>query len=641
MNDAIISGGASTERQAEAMNQLTQAYKKGKFDFREWLTLAEVMPGQLEQISTAMGYVDSTKLYEAIQKGKVSMDQFLDAAVRLDKEGAPGIVSFQEQVKVSSDSLGTSLTNVTNRIKKGFASMLQGLDELASGTSFGSLGGMINAFSSSIGKFLSNIGSSLKNSKSAKKLIEDIGNALTKLQQKAENLSPEQVDKLVNAFITLAKAGPALLIFGKVFSIIGGGIIKIGGLVEAFGSFKTALTGGTKGVKALKIALTALKGPVGIAIAIITAVIAALVILYNKSETFRNAVNEAFSSIKAALMSAWETIKPALMELWNALQQLWVAIQPIAQFLISVLGVAIKLLAKALAQIIPIIAKIITLTVQMATKTLTNVINVVTKIVIFFSKTLPEAFSKLVNKIKEFVTNAINFFKNFPYNMGVLIGKAIGHLINFGTKAINFVKTKIPQIVNNIVNWFKQLPGRIWNALLSALGRMSQWISSMKQKASAGTSSVVEKIKNGFRNLPSKMLSIGLNIVKGLWNGIKNAGGWIKQKVGEFARGILDSMKQSLGIQSPSKLFRDEVGKYIALGVGEGFTDNIAKVYKQMKTAVDFETQKLSANLSTTASFNKSIIANININGDVEMDKTKVGRLVAPTVSKTLRTAGA
>lgn len=75
--------------------------------------------------------------------------------------------------------------------------------------------------------------------------------------------------------------------------------------------------------------------------------------------------------------------------------------------------------------------------------------------------------------------------------------------------------------------------------------------------------------------------------------------------------------------------------------MGEGFSDNISKVYKQMKTAVDFQTQKLSANLSTTASFNRVITANINVTGDTYMDGTKVGRMTAPTVSKTLRIGGA
>jgi len=640
MNDAIVAGNAPAEQQKSAIEQLTQAYSKGKFDMMEWRTLMMAMPGQLKQVATAMGYVNTDDLYNALQKGKISMDTFMNAIVKLDTEGGKGIKSFQEQAKNSTDSIGTALTNVSNRFKKGFATILEGLDEMAKGTQFGSIAGMINNFSTSIKNFLDKIGKSLKNSESAKNFIESMGNALAKLQEKVDNLSPEQVDKIVNAFITLAKAGPALLIFGKVFSIIGGGITKIGGLVETFGKLSPALAGGAKGATILKGAMAALTGPVGIVIAIITAVIAILVVLYKKSEIFRNAVNEAFASIKSALMSTWETIKPALEELWNALQELWVAIQPVAKFLINVLGVAIKIIAKLLAQIIPVIAKIIVLVIQVSTKILTVIINVVTKIITFFTKTIPDAFNNLINKIKEFVTNAINFFKNFPYNMGVLIGKAIGHLINFGIRAMNFVKTKIPQIVNGIVNWFKQLPSKIWNALVATIQRFIQWLSNMKSKASSGASSVSNSITNGFKSLPSRMLSIGKNIVQGLWNGIKNAGPWIRQKVGEFARGILDGMKQSLGIQSPSKLFRDEVGKYIAMGVGEGFTDNIAKVYRQMKTAVDFETQKLSANLSTTASFNKSIVANINIVGDVDLDGNKVGRLLTPSISRTLRTAG-
>lgn len=60
-----------------------------------------------------------------------------------------------------------------------------------------------------------------------------------------------------------------------------------------------------------------------------------------------------------------------------------------------------------------------------------------------------------------------------------------------------------------------------------------------------------------------------------------------------------------------------------------------------MKTAVDFQTQKLSTKLSTTASINKMLTATINVNGDISMDSTKVGRIVAPVVTRTFRTGGA
>ena len=80
----------------------------------------------------------------------------------------------------------------------------------------------------------------------------------------------------------------------------------------------------------------------------------------------------------------------------------------------------------------------------------------------------------------------------------------------------------------------------------------------------------------------------------------------------------------------------------MALGIGEGFDDNLKKVFNQMKTAVDFETQKLNANLSATATNNKVLTANITMNKpDIYMDSTKVARVVTPAVSRTLRGAGA
>lgn len=117
--------------------------------------------------------------------------------------------------------------------------------------------------------------------------------------------------------------------------------------------------------------------------------------------------------------------------------------------------------------------------------------------------------------------------------------------------------------------------------------------------------------------------------------------GWVTDKVKGFATNILNNMKKALGIHSPSRVFRDQVGKFIALGVGEGFSDNIKDVFNDMKTAVDFQTQKLSANLSTTATMNRTMTVNMNVQGDTYMDSERVGRMVTPIVSKTIQTGGA
>ncbi len=96
----------------------------------------------------------------------------------------------------------------------------------------------------------------------------------------------------------------------------------------------------------------------------------------------------------------------------------------------------------------------------------------------------------------------------------------------------------------------------------------------MKNKAVSGVKNVANAVVNGFKSLPNKMLNTGKNIVEGIWNGIKNAKNWIIGKVKDFAKGILDGMKSALGIHSPSRVFRDEIGKYISQGIGVGITEN-------------------------------------------------------------------
>lgn len=184
--------------------------------------------------------------------------------------------------------------------------------------------------------------------------------------------------------------------------------------------------------------------------------------------------------------------------------------------------------------------------------------------------------------------------------------------------------------------------GRIWTWLQNTINNVINWGRDLANKGKTAALDLVNNIINTITELPGKVLDIGRNIIEGLWNGITGAGSWLKNKISNFASGIIDGFKSAFGIHSPSKVFNQEIGKYLALGLGEGFNNNIAKVYKQMKTAVDFETQKLSASLSTTANVNRSLNANITVEGsDIYMDSTKVGRAVTPVISKTLRGAGA
>lgn len=179
-----------------------------------------------------------------------------------------------------------------------------------------------------------------------------------------------------------------------------------------------------------------------------------------------------------------------------------------------------------------------------------------------------------INKISETVTNVVTKAKELPGKIKNAIQSAISRVKEWGSNVATAAKDKITDMVNKVVTTAKTLPSKIYNAIKNAITKVGEWCNSMKSKAVTGIKNVVTAITDGFKSLPEKVKTIGKNIVEGIWNGIKNATAWIKEKVGEFAKGILDGMKESLGIHSPSRVFRDQVGKYIAQGVGAGITEN-------------------------------------------------------------------
>lgn len=96
---------------------------------------------------------------------------------------------------------------------------------------------------------------------------------------------------------------------------------------------------------------------------------------------------------------------------------------------------------------------------------------------------------------------------------------------------------------------------------------------------------IIAAIIEGLGKAVVSVVEIGKNIVRGIWEGIKSLGSWIKDKVSGFFSGIVDGVKNFLGIKSPSTVF-EGIGGNKALGIGEGFDKAMAKVADDMQNAV-------------------------------------------------------
>lgn len=84
-----------------------------------------------------------------------------------------------------------------------------------------------------------------------------------------------------------------------------------------------------------------------------------------------------------------------------------------------------------------------------------------------------------------------------------------------------------------------------------------------------------------------RLKDAGKQLITGLWEGIKDAGEWLWEKISGLFDGIMSKIKKFFGIESPSKVFRDQIGKNLALGIGEGFADEMDEVNAEMADAVD------------------------------------------------------
>lgn len=260
----------------------------------------------------------------------------------------------------------------------------------------------------------------------------------------------------------------------------------------------------------------------------------------------------------------------------------------------------------------------------------------------FFSETLPNALNDCVENVKQWFNNIVEWIRKIPGKFKEFLDSALSKVGSWATDLMEKGRTAAFNFFDKIVSGIKELPSKVKEKIDQVLKDIGQWGSD-----------IVDKIKE----LPGEMLSIGKDLVEGLWDGIKSAKDWLWEKLTGFGNGITQKLKSMFGISSPSKLFRDEIGKYLAEGIGVGFSQEMDKVSNEMQAAIphdfDISTNLKSGSVSglgnlsyndlmqasgsplTGMSFNDLVSAfKEALTGvDVELDDQQVGRFVRKTVT--------
>lgn len=206
----------------------------------------------------------------------------------------------------------------------------------------------------------------------------------------------------------------------------------------------------------------------------------------------------------------------------------------------------------------------------------TACVNIFTSIGKFISDT----WDKIVKGITDFGGKVIK-------GLADLVMKILKGTVDFATNIHNwyvqlwanllkYCIEGISKILSAIVNFFS----RFLNAGCDLVRHIARGISNTMHSAVTAMANVGRSIYNAIRKI--SLFNIGKNLIQGLWNGISSVTDWILDKLGGFCDSVVDKVKDWFGIASPSKVFKNEIGKWIPRGMAIGIEAETDKVSKAM-----------------------------------------------------------
>lgn len=206
----------------------------------------------------------------------------------------------------------------------------------------------------------------------------------------------------------------------------------------------------------------------------------------------------------------------------------------------------------------------------------------------------------MVNSAREMGTNFINavvtFFRNLPTNVMNFLTSAYNTVRQWGINMVNSARQVGINFVNNVVNFIRQLPSNVSRWFNSTINSARNFVSGLGAKGREAGQSLLNNVVNTARSIPSKMLSIGSNIVEGVWKGIMSAKNRFVSNVKGFFKGIVDGAKSALGIHSPSTVFANEIGIYLPPGVTNGFKSAMPAMLRNIQGMLNKGVDNLSVN---------------------------------------------
>ena len=249
-------------------------------------------------------------------------------------------------------------------------------------------------------------------------------------------------------------------------------------------------------------------------------------------------------------------------------------------------------------------------------------INILLSLIQGITQALPDLIPTMVQVIMDMVNILLD-------NIDLIIECGIQLLVALTEGIMNALPeliARLPEIIIKIVSKLIELSPQLLSASLRIILALAEGLIKFIPEIISRIPQIIKSIISAFGKGIKDFANIGKNLMNGLWGGIKNTWNDLKSKVEDLGKGIVNKFKNVFGIHSPSKLFRDEIGKNLILGVGVAFEKDDSlidkqindfgdDVYKKMQGAVNIETGKMAFS-GTTGSVSQILSSNATFDGN-------------------------
>lgn len=317
----------------------------------------------------------------------------------------------------------------------------------------------------------------------------------------------------------------------------------------------------------------------------------------------------ALSTIIEALVENLPLLMDAIIVIFNSLLEgigdlLPTLIPTAVQAIITIVNGLIEslpMILNAALQIIMGLAQGIITALPILIAALPGIIN---GIVTFLLNSIPEIIqtgiqllTSLIEALPEIIVTIVEAIPQIIDGLITALVDSIPLIIQAGIDLLISLIQALPQIISTIVNAIPQIISSIVNALIGNIDKIIMagvqlFVALIKNlpiiivEIVKAVPKIVSSLVDGFKNGIGSLAEVGKNLVQGLWNGINNAKDWVLDKIKGFGKAILNGIKSFFGIHSPSRVFKDEIGSNLALGLGEGFTQEMNEVSDMMQDSI-------------------------------------------------------